>query len=322
MAGFILRRLLSVLFMLWLVWSLVFIVGHLLPGRQGDLYDSPQISREEEERLRRVYGLDAPLPLQYLRQFAATVRGDLALSTAQGRPVAEVVAPAIGPTLLLAGSALVLQFVLGTLLGVWAALRAGRLTDHMVSGVALTAHSIPVFWLGLVLMMVFSLQLGWLPPSHMRSLGQAPSSRVLDLLWHLLLPLLTLTLAGMAVVIRHARSSLLEALQGENLHAARARGLPRWRLVLRHGLGQAILPLLTLLGLSLPALLSGALLVEVVFSWPGLGQITYQAILARDFPVVQATTLLTTAMVVAGNATADLSASLADPRVRPAGGPA
>lgn len=322
MAGYIVRRLLAGLPLLWLIWTLVFVVGHLVPGRSEDLYASPQISRQDQERLNRVYGLDRPLFSQYTRQLVSTLRGELPLSTARGRPVGEIIAPAVGPTLLLAGAALFLQFTLGILLGAIAALRRGRFLDHAISGLALALYSIPVFWLGILMVLVFSLRLAWLPPSHLSSLsspGVGFAGRLLDMGSHLVLPVATLTLAGLAVVIRHTRSSLLEVLAHENLRAARARGLPQWRLLFRHGLRQAILPLITLLGLALPALLSGALLVEVVFSWPGLGQTAYQAILARDYPVVQAATLLTAAMVVLGNLAADVAVSLADPRIRPVG---
>ncbi len=322
MGGYIVRRLLAGIPLLWLIWSLVFLVGHLVPGRSEDLYASPQISRQDQERLNHVYGLDRPLMVQYTRQLLATLRGDLPLSTSRGRPVGEVIAPAVGPTLLLAGAALLVQFTLGIFLGALAALRRGRILDHAISGLALALYSIPVFWLGILMVLVFSLRLAWLPPSHFSSLSTPTAGflgHLLDVGSHMVLPVATLTLAGLAVVIRHARSSLLEVLSHENLKAARARGLPQWRLIFRHGMRQAILPLITLFGLALPALLSGALLVEVVFSWPGLGQTTYQAILARDYPVVQAATLLTAAMVVMGNLAADMAVSLADPRIRPGG---
>jgi peptide/nickel transport system permease protein len=325
MGGFILRRILAALPLLWLIWSLVFVVSHLVPGRGDDLYTSPMISQQGQERLRRVYGLDRPLPEQYARQLFATLRGDLAVSTATGRPVGEIIRPAIGPTLLLAGTALILQFILGTALGAWAAVRGGRTADHFISHLALVLHSLPIFWLGILLMMFFSLYLGWLPPSHMSSPVMSSAgfpARLADQLLHLALPLATLTLAGLAVIIRHARSSLLEVLADDTMQAARGRGLPEWRLLWRHGLRQAILPLITLLGLALPVLLSGSLLVEVVFSWPGLGQIAYQAILGRDFPVVQATTLLVATLVVFGNLAADTAISLIDPRTRVADRPA
>ena len=322
MGGYIVRRLLAGIPLLWLIWSLVFLVGQLVPGRSEDLYASPQISRQDQERLNHVYGLDRPLMVQYTRQLLATLRGDLPLSTSRGRPVGEVIAPAVGPTLLLAGAALLVQFTLGIFLGALAALRRGRILDHTISGLALALYSIPVFWLGILMILAFSLRLAWLPPSHFSSLSTPTAGllgHLLDVGRHMVLPVATLTLAGLAVVIRHTRSSLLEVLSHENLKAARARGLPQWRLIFRHGLRQAILPLITLMGLALPALLSGALLVEVVFSWPGLGQTTYQAILARDYPVVQASTLLTAAMVVMGNLAADMAVSLADPRIRPGG---
>jgi peptide/nickel transport system permease protein len=317
--GYALRRLLAAIPLLWLVWSLTFLVGRLVPGDPVDLYQGPGVSRQSLERLREAYGLDDPLPVQYVRQLTSTLRGDLALSTAQGRPVRAIIPAAVGPTLLLASLALLFQFVLGTFLGVASAAAQGRPLDATITTLSLFFYSMPIFWLAVELILVFSYRLGWLPPSHMHGIGAADAgflAWMLDLLRHLTLPLLTLGLSGTAATIRHVRSSMLEVAGTDFVRSARSRGLPEWRVVWRHGLRNALLPLVTLMGLSLPFLLSGAVLVEVIFSWPGLGQVAFNAIRARDFPVVQATTLMTAALVVAGSLLADLAAAVADPRIR------
>ncbi len=317
--GYALRRLVAAIPLLWLIWTLTFLVGRLVPGDPLELYQGPGVSRQSLERLREAYGLDAPLPVQYVRQLAATVSGDLALSTSQGRPVSEILAAAVGPTLLLAFLALLFQFGLGTVLGVVSAAARGRPLDAVITTLSLFFYSMPVFWLAVELVLLFSYQLGWLPPSHMRGVGAAEAGlleRFVDLARHTALPLLALGLSGTAATIRHVRSSMLEVAGTEFVRSARSRGLSEWRVTWRHALRNALLPLVTLMGLSLPFLLSGAVLVEVIFSWPGLGQVAFNAIRARDFPVVQATTLMTAVLVVAGSLLADLAAALADPRVR------
>ena len=321
MIGYALRRLAAAVPLLWLVWTLTFVVGRLAPGDPLALYEGPNVSAEALERLRQVYGLDDPLVVQYLKQLAATAVGDLAVSTSQGRPVAEVIGEAVGPTLLLTGTALVLIFLFGGVLGLVSARAPHRPLDHAVTAGSLFFYSMPAFWLGVELILLFSYRLGWLPSSHMASVRHPDSllGTLGDVSLHLVLPVATLALGGVAAISRHLRSSLLEALSSPFICSARARGLSEWRVLGRHALRNALLPMVTLLGLSLPVLLSGAVVVEVIFSWPGLGQVAYSAIRSRDFPLVQATTLMTAALVLFGSLVADLLAAALDPRVRVAG---
>ena len=318
MIGYSLRRLLAAVPLLWLVWTLTFLVGRLAPGDPVALYEGPNVSPEALERLRQVYGLDDPLALQYLKQLVATATGDLALSTSQGRPVGDVIGEAIGPTLILTGLALILTFLFGGLIGVISATTARRPPDHILTFATLLLYSMPAFWLGVELVLLFSYQLGWLPASHMSSVNRPGGllGTARDMAGHLLLPVATLSLGGAAVVSRHLRSSLLEALSTPFVNSARARGLSEWRVVGRHALRNALLPMVTLFGLSLPVLLSGAVVVEVIFSWPGLGQVAYGAIRARDYPLVQAATLMTAALVIVGSLLADVLIAALDPRVR------
>ncbi|MFQ5768192.1 MAG: ABC transporter permease [Acidobacteriota bacterium] len=306
MWGYTARRLLAVLPLLWFIWTITFIVGRLLPGDPVDLYRSPHISARAVEHLRHVYGLDDPLPLQYMKQLTATLTGQEILSTSQGRPVWTIIRESVGPTLLLTGLALAGQFLLGLALGLGSALSRDGPVDHAISGIALFLYSIPSFLLGVQLILLFSAKLGWFPSSHMHSVragASSPWQQPADLLRHLFLPLLTLTLGSAAMTIRHVRSSLLEVSHMEFVKAARGRGLPEWRVTLRHILRNALLPLVNIVGLELPFLLSGAL-------------VAYDAIMSRDYPVIQATTLLTACLAVLGSLLADLLTAAVDPRVR------
>ena len=321
MRRLLILRLLGLPLFLGLVWSLTFAAAALAPGDPGALYDGPAISTEARDTLRRVHGLDAPGSVRYTRQLRAALRGDFGLSTAQGRPALAIVSAAAGPTLLLTVSALGLQLVLGTALGLVAAARRGRLQDSALSVGLVVLAALPSFWVGIEMILLFALTLPWFPPAHMRSLD-APGgwAGVADLMRHMALPVTTLLLAGLAGPVRHARAGLLDALAAPFVHAARSRGIPEARLLRRHALRHAAVPLAQVFGLSFPFLLSGAFVVEVVFSWPGLGRVAWEAVMARDFPVLQVVTLAAALLVFCGSLYADLLAMAAEQRLRPAGG--
>ncbi|MFQ5718428.1 MAG: ABC transporter permease [Acidobacteriota bacterium] len=318
MIRFALRRLATAIPLLWLVWTVTFAIGRLAPGDPMALYEGSLVPADAIERLRHIYGLDAPLPVQYVKQLGATLRGDLALSTSEGRPVGTIIAEAIGPTLLLTGTALVLTFLIGGGVGFLSTRTADSGFDQVATGTSLFLYSMPSFWIGVELVQIFSFRLGWLPSSHMASIVSPGGviGSMGDAVLHLVLPVTTLVLGSAAVVARHMRSGLLEALASPFVRSARARGLSEWRIIGRHALRHALRPLITLIGLSLPVLLSGTVLVEVIFAWPGLGRVAYNAIVARDYPLVQATTLMTATLVIIGSLLADLLAAALDPRIR------
>jgi peptide/nickel transport system permease protein len=227
---------------------------------------------------------------------------------------------AIPNTLLLAGAALLIDFALGIGIGVLQAVRRRTWTDRLLSFVTVGLYSTPVFWLGLVLIYVFGEQLGWLPvggaidpASHA---GLSPLGRLADRLHHLVLPALTLGVVGASVTARYQRAAMLEVIGQDFVRTARAKGLRDRLVLLRHALRNALLPVITLAGLAFPVLLSGAVLVETVFAWPGLGRLAADAVLRRDYPLVTGTALLAAAMVVVGNLLADLAVRAADPRTR------
>lgn len=320
LAGYALRRLGAAAVLMLVVLSVTFFFIHLAPGDPTLLFEDPRLGIENRRELRRIYGLDRPLPEQYFRWLRAVLlTGDWGISYVHLRPAMQVIRDRIPATLLLAGVALTLQFALGIPLGVAAARQAGSTTDHLLRLVSLTLYSLPVFWTGLMALLLLSHYSSLFPAGHMRSIDAdslTALGRLADLLHHLILPVGVLAAGGAGAVARFARNSLLEVLGDDYLRTARAKGLSETRVIWVHALRNAATPLVQLLGLSLPFLLSGSLVVEVVFSWPGLGRLTYDSILTRDYPVVLAATTLVGAMVVVGNLLADLAQAAIDPRVR------
>jgi len=318
-AAWLLRRVGAALLTVLAVVTLVFFAIHLAPGTpflpSGDRPLDPAV----EAGLRARFGLDRPLGAQYVSYLGALARGDLGESFYQQRPVGEALAQALPNTLVLAGSALAVDFVLGTLLGVLMAARAGRRSDRWLGAVTLVVYALPTFWLGLLLLLAFGQWLHWLPvggvtdPVLHDALGFG--GRFVDRVRHLVLPALSLGLVGAAGTARFQRAAMLEALGQGFVRTARAGGLSE-RQVLGHALRNALLPSITLLGLALPFLLTGSVVVESVFSWPGMGKLAADAIQGRDYPVVLAATLVAAVLVVCGSLLADLLYAAADPRIR------
>ncbi|MCL4836941.1 MAG: ABC transporter permease [Thermoanaerobaculia bacterium] len=319
MGRFLLRRLAACLTLVWLVLTGTFFLLHLAPGGPGGALEDPRIPSEQRLRLRELWGLDRPLAVQYGLFLTAAARGEWGHSFQHHRPVAAVVAGALPPTLLLAGAALAIEWTLGLALGVAAARRPGGALDQTLRILSLVLYSLPTFWLGLMAVLLFSFHWPLFPPSHLASVGAEalpPLPRLADLAWHLALPALAVGLPSAAALARFVRGSLVETLGQEFVLAARARGLSGRRVLFGHALRASLAPLSQLFGLSLAFLLSGTLAVEVVFAWPGIGRVTFDALTARDYPVVLATTALSATMVVLGSLAADLLLAWADPRVR------
>jgi peptide/nickel transport system permease protein len=320
--GYLLRRLAAAALLLWLVLTTTFVLLRLVPGDPAVTVSELPIPKQQKIDLIHTYGWDRPLTEQYLRWLGALVlHGDWGFSFAQLRPVSSVVAEALPATLLLAAAALLIEYGVGTALGVAAARRSGTALDKSIRVVTLLLYSQPVFWLGLMAILLFSYWLGWLPASHMHSVGadeMSRGARLADLGKHLVLPAMTLGLAQAGGAARFVRASLLDVMGRDYIRTARAKGLPERRVVWVHGMRGALVPIIQLLALSVTGLLSGALITEVVFAWPGLGRTTYDAILARDSPVLLATTAISAVLVVGCNLIADLLHAAADPRVRDA----
>jgi len=307
------RRLLLLVPVLLGVSIVVFMVLHLSPGDPAEIMLGSQATQEDLARLRRELGLTEPLPVQYLRWMGHVLRGDLGRSLWMKRPVLDEVLHRFQATLILTGSGLLLSTVGGIALGVASAVRPHSLLDRTSAVTSLFGASMPVFWLGIVLMVVFSLWLGWLPASGMWAPYGGGDLR--DLAAHLVLPALTLAAASMTIIARLTRSTMLDVLGQDYIRTARAKGLIEGRVVIRHGLKNALIPIVTVVGVQAGYLLGGAVLTETVFAWPGVGLLMVQGILARDFPLVQGCVLVIALSFVLINLAVDLLYVYFDPRI-------
>jgi peptide/nickel transport system permease protein len=301
------------------VVTLTFLLLHLAPGDPVQRLLGPAATPEQLEAGRHTLGLDHPLPAQYADWLGRAVRGDFGSSIAQGRPAAALLAEAWPATALLILLSLGLTWLFGILIGALQANTRHRGLDTAASALSVGLNAMPSYWLGLALVMVFTYQLRWLPAFGAAGVDAqflSGGARLLDRLRHLALPLLTLSLIGIGGAARFTRAAMRAVRDAPFLVAARARGLPARRVTLRHQLRNALVPIVTLLGLSLPAVFSGAVFVEAIFGWPGVGQVLVQSVQARDYPVVMAAATISAVLVVAGNLLAELLVSLVDPRVR------
>ena len=303
------------------VITLTFMLLHLAPGDPVQRLLGSAATPEQIDAARRSAGLDQPLPVQYTRWLGQAIRGDFGSSIAQGRPASALLAEAWPATALLVILSILLSYLGGTALGALQANTRRRGVDALLSTGAVALNAMPGYWLGLALVMVFTYELRWLPAFGAAGVD-ADFLRgwpwFADRLRHLALPLLTLTLIGLGGAARFAGAAMRELRNAPFLVTARARGLTQRRVVLRHQLRNALVPIVTLLGLSLPALFSGAVFVEAIFAWPGVGLVLVQAVQARDYPVVMAAATISALLVVAGNLLADFLVTRVDPRVRDA----
>lgn len=313
------RRALAGLAVVVGVLALTFALLHAAPGDPVERLLGPTATPEQIAAQRTALGLDRPLAAQFAGWLSRGLRGDWGTSLATGRPVGAMLAAAWPPTVRLIALSLLLSYVIGIAVGAWQATRAASTGDTAVSVVTVTLFAVPGYWLGLMLVMLFTYWAGWLPAFGAAGLDAdflSPVDRAIDALRHLALPLVTLTLIGVGGIARYARGAMLDVRSQPFVTAARAKGLGRIRVERKHVLRNALGPMLTLLGLSLPALFSGAVFVEAVFAWPGVGRVLVDAVRARDYPVVMAATTVSAVLVVLGNMLADVLAGWADPRLR------
>lgn len=298
------------------VVTLTFLLLRMAPGNPALLLLGPNAGAEQVAVQERALGLDRPLPVQYAAWLAAFATGDWGQSLATGRPVRQMIGEAWPATLQLVGASLLLSFLLGTMVGALQSARSGTRTDTALSVGTVTLFAMPSYWLALLLVMVFSYGLQWLPAFGAEGLDAdllSPGARLLDALRHAVLPLVTLTLIGIGGIARYVRAAMLDVRGLPFVNVARAKGIPEGQVNRRHVLRNALVPVVILLGLSLPALFSGAVFIEAIFAWPGVGRVLVEAVQARDYPVVMAAVTISAALVVAGNMLADVLATLVDP---------
>lgn len=320
MIVWVVRRVAASIAIVWAVVTLTFILIHATRGTPFLPESSQNIDPQTIERITKQFGLDKPLPVQYVLYLRNLVRGDLGDSFVLRRPVADALADAIPHTFVLALAALLIDFTVGLALGVYQAVRERSVGDIVLGNVALFVNSMPTFWLGLVLLLVLAQWLHWFPAGGASDPVLCPRLDspfcLIDFCWHLMLPALTLGLVGAAATARFERAAMLEVIRQEYVRTARAKGLRERRVLLVHALRNALLPFITLVGLAFPFLLTGAVLVETVYAWPGMGRLAVNAIFQRDYYVVTGAAIVTSTVVVLGNLIADLLYAVADPRVR------
>jgi len=326
MTKYVLRRIAAAVPLLLGIATLIFILVRLAPGDPTLMYLAPGLSDEVLQQMRSNFGLDQPLHIQYLKWMGAMLTGDLGQSFSHSRPVRDVLLAVLPNTLVLSACALLVAFVFGVVLGTIQAVRQYSTLDSALSVVLLFFYSMPSFWLALMLILTLSLFARnvwdlpfWFPASGIYSTGHDSLSflgRLGDRARHLVLPTLSLALVLTAGIARYMRSSMLEIVRQDFVRTAHAKGLPERVVVFKHALRNALIPIVTLVGLYIPFLFSGALFIEYIFAWPGMGRTLYEAILTRDYPLVMAGTFLFATMVVLANLVADVLYAVIDPRIR------
>lgn len=323
---FLLRRIAGAVPLVLGIATIVFFVINLAPGDPVSMYVSPTMSAETMERMRAELGLDEPIHVRYLRWIGALARGDLGVSFARNQPVTDVLRQILPNTLVLALAAITLAFIGGIAVGVFQAVRQNTAADGTLSVISLFFYSIPSFWLGIMMILVFSLYARnvwewplWFPSSGMTSVDHAfltPWGKLQDRAMHLFLPAVSLALVLAGGIARYVRGSMLEVIRQDYVRTARAKGLPERTVIFKHALRNAMIPVVTLFGLYLPLLFSGAIFIEAVFSWPGMGKLVVDAVDQRDYPVVMGASLVFALIVVVGNLVADVLYAVVDPRIR------
>jgi peptide/nickel transport system permease protein len=304
MLGYLARRLAASVFILLGVSVVTFGLTYIIPADPVAMIAGRNSTPVMREQIRHQLGLDRPLPEQYANYLGRLVQGDLGKSYARKSDVGPLIASRLPPTLLLMLAAIVAELLIGLPAGIYAASRRGRLGDKIAMTLSFASVSTPHFVLGLTLLYLFAYLLSWLPLGGYGSFS------------HLILPALTLGLAGGGWYSRMMRSSMIEVLRNDYIRTARAKGMPEWRVILKHGLRNAFLPIIAMIGLDVGIFMSGVVVVENVFGWPGIGQLMWQAIQSLDIPIIMGVTTVAACFIVLGNLIADMIAPLIDPRIR------
>jgi peptide/nickel transport system permease protein len=313
LVAYTLRRLIQAIVLLFIVSIVTFALIHSAPGGPA-LLSNPDLSRDQIARMSEQLGLNDPLPVQYGRWMGNLLQGDLGVSYNSITPVTSLLADRLPNTLLLAGTALIVSILVAVPLGVISAIRRNSMLDRVVTSFSFLGISIPVFWLGIMLIVLLSVQLQWLPSGGMSTIGEEFSIR--DRIEHLILPVFVLSMANLAELTRYTRSGMVTVLGEEYIRTARAKGLAQKSVVLGHALRNALIPVVTIIGVLLPRAVSGAAITEAVFTWPGMGSLAVDAATTRDYPVVLGTTLTVATVVVASSLITDLAYGYLDPRIR------
>ncbi|WP_150461481.1 ABC transporter permease [Nesterenkonia ebinurensis] len=314
---FLLHRLMWAVLVCLVAVVLIFLLIRVAPGDPIGVLAGEQATPEYQDRLREQLGLNEPVLTQLWLYLGALLQGDLGYSFAYSQPVSSLIASRVFPTLLLMGVTLIVAVIIGVWVGAWAAVKRDSPVFRGTSILAVIAYSLPAFWVGQLLVLAFGVRLGWFPTIGMSSIRSLEGwDLILDIAWHLAMPVATLAAAEVALISRLTESAMREVMESDYIVAAKGKGLSQRQIVYRHGLRNAMLPVITVVGLELGWLVAGFVVVETVFSWPGLGTLTFNAIQARDFPVITGLFIVITVSVVLANLLTDLIYLIVDPRIR------
>lgn len=321
MLTYIIRRILGIIPLLLGITIISFIIIHLAPGKPTTIEQSlnPKISLEVRQRLEKLYGLDKPLHIQYFIWIKRLVKFDFGRSFIDNRLITNKILERIPVTLVINVLSLVLIFFLAIPIGIKSAIHPNGYFDKITTILVFIGFSIPTFWLALLLMSLFGVQLNWLPVSGIKSLDFEYFNfgrKFIDLARHLILPVVVSSITGLAGVSRYMRLSMIGVLNQPYIYTARAKGLPEYKIIYKHAFRNAVLPIVTILGLSIPGLLGGSVIFESIFAIPGIGRLFYEAVMARDYPLIMAEVVLGAILTMAGNLIADISYAYVDPRIR------
>lgn len=320
LAAFFARRLLQAIPVMFGIILFSFTVLHLAPGDTIDVMAGEAGTGDAVymDQLRHKYGLDKPLPIQFMRYVEHIAQLDLGYSIRNNLPVLDLILQRVGPTILLMSTSVLLSVGFGILCGSIAAMRRGHIIDEIISLLALIAYATPIFWIGLMFVILFSVKLGLLPSGGYYNVASASNgtlARAFDIARHMVLPAITLSLFYFAIYTRLTRASMLDVFGMDYVRTARAKGLSQRKVTMRHVLRNALLPVVTMLGLQTASLLGGAVVVETVFNWPGLGRLTYNAVFERDYELLIGILLMSSVLVIVINILVDLAYTRLDPRV-------
>ncbi len=319
---YLFKRLIMMIPVLIGITIISFLIIHLAPGKPTDILTelNPKMTPEARQRLEKYYGLDKPIHVQYLMWLKRVVKLDFGNSfSTDRRPVMEKISERLPITILINLLSIILILITSIPIGIYSAVRQYSMFDKAMTVFVFIGFAMPTFWLALLLMILFGVQLGWLPISGITSLGYETlplSGKILDWTSHLILPVFVSAFGGLAGFSRYMRSNMLEVIRQDYITTARAKGLPETKVIYRHALRNALLPVITILGLSVPGLIGGSVIFETIFAIPGMGQLFYQGVLMRDYPLIMGILVIGAFLTLVGNLLADICYALVDPRIR------
>lgn len=309
----IIKRIFNIIPMLFFITIISFILMHLAPGDPLQAYISPEMNVDDIARIRESLGLNDPIIVQYFKWLGNTLQGNLGYSMVNNRPVLELILERLGPTLLLSGSALIIAIIISIPVGLIAGYKKNSILDNILNVISYIGISIPSFWFAMMLIYIFSIKLNIFPSVGMRSIGVETTS---DVIKHLVLPVTVLSFYNLSVYIRYIRSSTIGQLKEDYVLTQYAYGASTKDVLFKHVFKNTLLPVITIFGMSLPGIFTGAFITETIFGWPGMGQLGVNAIFGYDYPVVMGITLFSSLMLIIGNLIADILYTVIDPRIK------